>query len=83
MDKELFEVCCLFQVKKTAEKPGIYKNIIIFFGFPGNVSFFSFLTPQIYGLIESRSSADVVFFSINFGSLKGCVPLLQEVLPIV
>ena len=27
---------------KTAEKPCIYKNTIIFFGFPGNVSFFHF-----------------------------------------
>ena len=63
---------CTFQVKKIAEKTCIYKNVIIFFGFPGNISFFPFLTPQIYGLIESKSSVDVFFFWINFGSLKGC-----------
>ena len=60
-----------FSSWKIAEKPCIYKNAIIFIGFPGNISFFSFLTPQIYGLIESKSSADVIFFSIRFGSLKG------------
>ena len=58
----LFEVHGIFQVEKLHKTLFLQKNTIIFFGFLGNIAFFSFLTPQIYGLIESKSSADVIFF---------------------
>ena len=35
------------------------------------ISYFSFLTPQIYRLIESKSSADVIFFRLVSDLSKG------------
>ena len=40
--------CIVYFKLKTAEKPCIYKNFIIFFGFPGNVVFFTFNPSDIW-----------------------------------
>ena len=76
MYKQIFP----FPDRKFAEKPWIYKNAIIFFGFPGHFKhfiFFIFDPSDIWvNRIQKLGGRD--FFPIRFGSLKGCLTCVSK-----